>query len=152
MNITFIGNDVRNIIAFWKTLLSCLINSSPLSAAYMCLWIVSAMVQIMACHLLSDKPLSKPSCVIVNWTLRNKLQCNFHQNTNFFFHGDASQFSKYHLRNGGHFVQVEINREISNKSFPNHCWHISLIQKYIYFSRPCRTDLLRPKSIRELDH
>ena len=36
------------------------INSSPPSAAYMCQWIGSALVQIMACRLIGDKPLSKP--------------------------------------------------------------------------------------------
>ena len=30
-------------------------------------------------------------CVIVNWTLRNKLQWNFHQNTKVFVHENASQ-------------------------------------------------------------
>ena len=34
-------------------------NSSPPSAAYMRQWIVSALVQIMACRLLGAKPLSK---------------------------------------------------------------------------------------------
>ena len=36
------------------------LNSSPLSATYMCQWIGSALVQIMACRLFSAKPLSKP--------------------------------------------------------------------------------------------
>ena len=36
------------------------LNSSPPSAAYMCQWIGSALVQIMACRLFSTKPLSKP--------------------------------------------------------------------------------------------
>ena len=34
-------------------------NSSPTSAAYMRQWIGTALVQIMACHLFSAKPLSK---------------------------------------------------------------------------------------------
>ena len=51
-----------------------------LYAAYMCQWIGSALVQIMACRFFSAKPLSKPSCVIVNWTLRIKLQWNFNPN------------------------------------------------------------------------
>ena len=37
-----------------------LINSSPLSAAYMRPWIGLALIQIMACRLLGAKPLSKP--------------------------------------------------------------------------------------------
>ena len=36
------------------------VYSSPLSAAYMRQWIGSALVQIMACRLLSTKPLSEP--------------------------------------------------------------------------------------------
>ena len=35
-------------------------NSSPPCAAYMHQWLGSALVQIMACHLFSAKPLSKP--------------------------------------------------------------------------------------------
>ena len=36
------------------------LNSSPPSAAYMCQWIGSSLVQIMACRLFGAKPLSKP--------------------------------------------------------------------------------------------
>ena len=36
-------------------------NSSPPSAAYMCQWIGSALVQIIACCLYGIKPLSKPN-------------------------------------------------------------------------------------------
>ena len=36
------------------------INSSPPSAIYMCQWIRSTLVQIMACRLFGAKPLSKP--------------------------------------------------------------------------------------------
>ena len=36
------------------------VNSSPPSAAYMCQWIGSSLVQIMACRLFGAKPLSKP--------------------------------------------------------------------------------------------
>ena len=36
------------------------INSSPLSAAYMCKWIGSALVHIMACRLFGAKQLSTP--------------------------------------------------------------------------------------------
>ena len=48
------------------------INSSPPSATCMRQWMESALVQIMDCRLFGAKPLSKPSWVIVNWTLRNK--------------------------------------------------------------------------------
>ena len=53
-------------------------------ATYMHQWIGSAFFQIMACCLFGAKPLSK--LIIVNWTLRNKLQLNFNQNTKFFIH------------------------------------------------------------------
>ena len=67
------------------------VNSSPPSAAYMLQWIRSALVQIMACHLFSTKPYNlNQYWVIVNWTLRNKLQWNFNQNTKFFIHKNAS--------------------------------------------------------------
>ena len=59
------------------------------SAAYMRQWTGWAMAQKMACRLIGAKPLSKPCWVIVNWTLRNKLQWNFNQNTKLFIHGNA---------------------------------------------------------------
>ena len=58
----------------FKYLRSQWVNSSPPSATYMPQGTGSALVQIMACHLFSTKPLSKP--FIVNWNLRNKLQWN----------------------------------------------------------------------------
>ena len=57
----------------------------------MCQWIRSALVHIMACRLFGARPLSKPILVIVNWTLRNKLNSNFNQNTKLFIHKDASE-------------------------------------------------------------
>ena len=62
------------------------LNSSPPSAAYMHQWMRLALVQIMACHLLGAKPLSKP----VLGTPRNKLQWNY-QNTKLFIHKNASE-------------------------------------------------------------
>ena len=41
--------------------------------------------------------------VIVNWTLMNKLQLNFHPNTNLFIHENASE--NIVCQNGCHFVQ-----------------------------------------------
>ena len=41
----------------WKNIV---VNLSPPSAAYMCQWIGSALVQMMACSLFGAKPLSKP--------------------------------------------------------------------------------------------
>ena len=77
---------VRNSCGFkllyTRTTLEALINFklSLLSAAYMCLWIRSALVQIMACHFLNECRLT------LNWTIRNKRQKVFNQNTKCFIH------------------------------------------------------------------
>ena len=73
----------------------------PQVSACMRQWIMWALVQIVA--------YSAPShylnqwWVIVNSTLRNKLQWNFNQSTNFYIHENASE--KHRLQNGVHFVQ-----------------------------------------------
>ena len=56
-------------------------------------WIGTALIQIIACHLFGAKPLYKPiKCwFIANWTLRDKLQWNFNQNTKLFIHENASE-------------------------------------------------------------
>ena len=77
------------------------INLSPPSATCICQWIGPALVQQMACHLFGAKPLSKPILDIVSWTLRNKLQWNFYQNTSF----SLWKCIWGCLRNGSHFVQ-----------------------------------------------
>ena len=51
----------------------------PHSAAFMCQWIGSVLVQIMACRLFRAKSLSNQCWVIVNRTLRNILQWNLNQ-------------------------------------------------------------------------
>ena len=71
-------------------------NSSPPSASYMLQWTGSALVQIMACHLFSIEPFSwshylNQCWLIVNWTLRNKLQWNLNRNTKLFTHKNASE-------------------------------------------------------------
>ena len=63
----------------------------PPSAAYMRQWIRWALVQMMACHLFGAKLLSKPMLVVINWTLKNKLQWNFDQNAKLFIHENASE-------------------------------------------------------------
>ena len=63
------------------------INSSPPSATCMWQWIASALVQIMACRLFGAKP--SFGWIIVNWTLRNQLKCNFNQNTELLIHENA---------------------------------------------------------------
>ena len=48
-------------------------NSSPPSATYMCQWIGSALVQMMACRLFGAKPLSKPMLGYCQLPHRNKV-------------------------------------------------------------------------------
>ena len=67
-----------------------LFNAYPPCVAYMCQWIGSALVQIMACRLFGTRPLSKPILFFVNWTPRNKFQGNFNQNKKLFIHENAS--------------------------------------------------------------
>ena len=71
------------------------VNSSPPSAAYMCQWIGAALFQIMACRLIGAKPLSKP--MLGYWTLRNKPQWNFNQNTKLFIHKNAFEITIWEL-------------------------------------------------------
>ena len=59
-------------------------NPSPPNPAYMRHWIGSVLVHIMACRLFGANPLSEP--VLVNWTLRSKLQWHFYQNRKLFIH------------------------------------------------------------------
>ena len=54
-------------------------------------WIGSALVQIMACRLFGAKSLSTPVLGHFNWTLTNKLQWHFNQNTKFFSQENASE-------------------------------------------------------------
>ena len=76
-------------LTFWS-IHQC-INSSPPSATYMHQWTGWALVQVMACHLFGDTHYLNQCRVIVNWTLRNKLQWNFNQNTKPFIHENASE-------------------------------------------------------------
>ena len=55
----------------------------------------------MTCRLDGAKPFSKPMLDIVNWTLRNKLQWYFNQNSNI-------STRKCRLRNGVHFVSASM--------------------------------------------
>ena len=81
-------------------------NSSSPSATYMHQWIGSALVEIMACHLVGAKPLSQPRLeYCYNWSIRNKLQWNFNQNQYILIQGNA--FENCHLWPGVHFVQGE---------------------------------------------
>ena len=60
------------------------VNLSPLNAAYMCQWTVSALVQIMACRLFDAKPSPEPMPTYCQLDFRNKLQWNLNQNAKLF--------------------------------------------------------------------
>ena len=49
--------------------------------------------------------------VVVYWTLKNKLQWKFNQNTKLFIH--KKYVCKSHLRNGGHLVQYSIYASVN---------------------------------------
>ena len=51
----------------------------------------------MACRLFGAKPLSKPMLGYVNWTIGNKIQWNFNQNTKIFVHENASENIVYEM-------------------------------------------------------
>ena len=67
------------------------VNSSPPNAAYMHQWIVSALLQIMACRLYGAKPLSEPMLDYYQLNPGNNFQWNSNQNTKFFSHKNASE-------------------------------------------------------------
>ena len=66
-------------------------NSSPPSAAYMRQWIGSALAQIMACRHSAPSHYLNQCWVIVNWTVRNKLQWKLNGILSF-------SFKKMHLK------------------------------------------------------
>ena len=96
------------------------INSSPPSAAYMCQWIGSALVQIMACRLFGDKPLSKP---VLGFLSKGLLGTNFTEIwieiQNFY---SRKCIWKRHLRNSDH---------LSRERWVNTDWIAS--QQSIYY-------------------
>ena len=60
------------------------VNLSPLNAAYMCQWTVSALVQIMAWRLFDAKPSPEPMPTYCQLDFRNKLQWNLNQDAKLF--------------------------------------------------------------------
>ena len=85
------------------------------ASAYMRQWIGSALVQILACRLYGAEPLSKPMLLFVNWTLGNKLQENFNQNTNIFIHKNVFEIIVCELAailSTGRWVEVNWNAQV----------------------------------------
>ena len=98
-----------------------LLNSSPPSAPYMRQWIGSTFVQIMACRLFG--------WVIANWTIGNKLQLNFYQNTKLLVHENASE--KNRLWNGSQFVQGRlVNKGLVTYPNTSQLTHSGLVTPY----------------------
>ena len=75
-----------NILVIVLVKLSIPLNKIPLGAAYMLQWIESALAQIMACCYSAPSQYVNQWWVIVNWTIRKKLQWNFNQNRKLFIH------------------------------------------------------------------
>ena len=66
------------------------VNPSPPSASYMCQWIGSALVQIMAFRLFGTEPLSEPIQGYCQLDSEEQSSVNFNQNTTLYF-------AKFHL-------------------------------------------------------
>ena len=78
-------------------------NSSPLSAVYMRRWTVSTLFQIMACHLNSAKPLSKPMLKYCQLDPKENITMKFNLKLKY-FHSRKCIWT-CHLWNGSHFVR-----------------------------------------------
>ena len=115
------------------------VNSSPLSAAYMRQWIGSALVKIMNCSIFGAKSSSNQCWVVVNSTLGNKPRRNFDQNTKLYL--SRKCIWKYRLRNDDHFVHGRLVNVID--LFNNlhmyiswlddkYCWHRKIWCEWSY--------------------
>ena len=114
--LSVVQNSVRNT---WRTLYH---NNIGIGPTYLTHWVHVTQICVSelghlwfrSCLVASAAPSHNLNqCwYIVNWTLRNKLQRNCNQNTNFSF---VKTQLNYRLRNGGKFVQ----REMSWQRFPN---------------------------------
>ena len=86
------------------------VNSSPPSATYMRRWIGSALVQVMAWRLFGAKPLPElmlPYCQLDPWE-----QLQWNSNRNMKKNHSSKCVWMCRLRNGGHFVQGEIDQNV----------------------------------------
>ena len=82
------------------------VNSPPPSAAYMCQWIVSALVQIMACRLDGAKPLSEPMLTYCQLDPKEHISMKFHLKLKYFH---SRKCICTCLWNGGQFVLSEMS-------------------------------------------
>ena len=96
------------------------VNSSPPSAAYMHQWTKSALVQVMACRLLSHY--LNQCWLIVNWTLGKKFMWNTYRNFITFIQENASEIVV--CQNGGHFARGRwVNLLQLNWRLPTQRWN-----------------------------
>ena len=99
-----------------------IINSSPLSDAYMHQWIGSVLVQIMACHIFGTKPLSEPMLGYCQLNPKEQTSVKF-QSKSRTFHSQKCIW-KYRMQNGGHFVRgTWIKTDVGvGHHHSNHLW------------------------------
>ena len=76
----------------WVNKLHASTNPSPPSAAYMRLWIGSALVQIMACRLFGAKPLSKPIPGYCQLDLYEQTSVKFYKNSKVSIHKNTFEY------------------------------------------------------------
>ena len=87
--------------------INCMVTSSCPSDAYMCQWIGSVLVQIMACQLFGAKPLSKPMLSYCQLDPKEQTSVKF-QSKYKNFHSWKCIW-KYRIWNGGHLVQGKMS-------------------------------------------
>ena len=78
------------------------VNSSPPSASYMPQWTGSALVQIMACRLDGNKPLSEPMLTYCQLKSQGHISMTFYLKFKY-FHSRKCNWN-WRLRNSGNFV------------------------------------------------
>ena len=99
------------------------LNSSPPSAAYMCKWTGSVLVQIMVCRLNGAKPLSEPVLTYCQLNPKEHISMEFYLEFKY-FHWRKCIWT-CHLQNGSHFSQMRLDGLLSLQKFrATHFWHI----------------------------
>ena len=83
--------------------------NSP-SVTYMCQWIRSALVQIMACHLFAAKPLSEPTQTYCQLEPKEHISMRVYLKWKYFHSRKCVWICR--LRNGSHFVREEMSQLI----------------------------------------
>ena len=105
------------------------------NAAYMCQWIDSALVQIMAWRLFGAKPLCRPMLGCCQLDPKNKLQWNFVQNTKLFIHENAYENIVWEMAailSWGRWVTIPTNTplcsnmDLESASFTKHTMKYAL--------------------------